>query len=172
MTLSYGDLQAHLGPQRFNSPHMDQDDLRLLPNIFEAYFIDYHIDDEFYIGSGFVRTAKGWENNDDAKKFVDIGEAFGGTGALSWLAWGKYQQGSIDANVWYYYIKDVQQIFFMDITYQDRINDIFFYELGGQFDLGRSIGSQSIGLVDANTLGAYATIGAYGVSFTTAYNKN
>jgi hypothetical protein len=54
----------------------------------------------------------------------------------------------------------------MDITYQDKINDIFFYELGGQFDLGRSIGSQSIGLVDANTLGAYATIGAYGVSFT------
>jgi hypothetical protein len=100
---------------------MDQDDLRLLPNIFEAYFIDYHIDDEFYIGSGFVRTAKGWENNDDAKKFVDIGEAFGGTGALSWLAWGKYQQGSIDANVWYYYIKDVQQIFFMDITY--LVND-------------------------------------------------
>ena len=31
MTLSYGDLQAHLGPQRFNSPHMDQDDLRSLP---------------------------------------------------------------------------------------------------------------------------------------------
>jgi hypothetical protein len=37
---------------------------------------------------------------------------------------------------------------------------------------GRSVRSQSIGLVDANTLGVYATISAYGVSFTTAFNKN
>ena len=84
----------------------------------------------------------------------------------------KYQQGYIDANIWYYYIKDVQQIFFIDVTYQNWLNNIFFYELGGQFDLGRSVGSQSIGLVDANTLGVYATISAYGVSFTTAFNKN
>lgn len=172
MTLSYANFQAHLGPQRFNSPHMDQDDLRLLPNIFEAYFVDYHIGDELYLGSGFVRTTKGWENNRNAADFVDIGEAFGGKGALSWLSWGKYQQGYIDANIWYYYIKDVQQIFFIDVTYQNWLNNIFFYELGGQFDLGRSVRSQSIGLVDANTLGVYATISAYGVSFTTAFNKN
>ncbi|RLA23735.1 MAG: hypothetical protein DRQ62_05900 [Gammaproteobacteria bacterium] len=172
MTLSYAGFQAHLGPQRINTPHMDQDDLRLLPNIFEAYLIDYHIDDEFYIGSGFIRTAKGWENNGNAADFVGIGEAFGGTGSESWLAWGKYQQGYINASAWYYYINNVQQIFFADIVYQNSFNDIFSYELGGQFDLGRSVGDQSLGLVDANTLGAYATISVYGVSFTTAYNKN
>jgi hypothetical protein len=33
MTLSYAGVEAHIGPQRFDSPHMDQDDLRLLPNI-------------------------------------------------------------------------------------------------------------------------------------------
>ena len=99
-------------------------DSPILPNIFEAYLFDYHIDDEFYLGSDFVRTAKGWENNGNAADFVDKGEAFGGTGELSWLAWGKYQQAYIDANIWYYYIKDVQQIFFMDATYQNRFNDI------------------------------------------------
>ena len=172
MTLSYADFQAHLGPQRINTPHMDQDDLRLLPNIFEAYLVDYHINDKFYVGSGFVRTAKGWENNGNSADFVGIGEAFGGTGYQSWLSWGKYQQGHINASAWYYYIKDVQQIFFVDIVYQNSINDIVSYELGGQFDLGRSVGRQSIGLVDANTLGAFASVSAYGVTFTTAYNKN
>ncbi|GAW86887.1 conserved hypothetical protein [Bathymodiolus platifrons methanotrophic gill symbiont] len=172
MTLSYADLQAHLGPQRFNSPHMDQDDLRLLPNIFEAYLLDYHLNDEIYLGSGFIRTAKGWENNGNAADFIDIGEAFGGTGAQSWIAWGKYQQGYINASAWYYYIKDVQQIFFVDVTYQNSFNDYIFYDLGVQFDMGRSVGAQSIGEVGANTLGIYATISSYGMSFTTAYNKN
>ena len=172
LTLSYADFQVHIGPQRFNSPHMDEDDLRLLPNIFEAYLVDYHIDDEFYLGSGFVRTAKGWENNGNAADFVDIGEAFGGTGSQSWLARGKYNQGYISASAWYYYIKDVQQIFFTDITYQNKFNDIFSYNIGGQFDLGRSVGKQSIGKVDANTLGVFASLSAYGLTFTTAYNKN
>ncbi len=172
MTLSYANFQAHLGPQRFSSPHMGPDDLRLLPNIFEAYLVDYHINDEFYMGAGFIRTAKGWENNGNAAEFVNIGEAYGGTGSQAWLGWGKYQQGHINASVWYYYIKDVQQIFFMDIVYQNSLNEVFAYTFGGQFDLGRSVGSESIGLVDANTLGVFASLSAYGVTFTTAYNKN
>lgn len=172
MTLSYASFEAHIGPQRINTPHMDQDDLRLLPNIFEAYLVDYHINDELYIGSGFVRTAKGWENSGNSADFVGIGEAFGGTGSQSWLGWGKYQQGNISASAWYYYIKDVQQIFFLDIVYQNSINEFFSYELGGQFDLGRSVGSESTGLVDANTLGVFASLSAYGVTFTTAFNKN
>ncbi len=172
MTLSYADFQAHLGPQRFSSPHMGPDDLRLLPNIFEAYLVDYHMGDVFYLGSGFVRTAKGWENNGNAADFVNIGKAFGGMGSQSWLACGKYQHGHINASAWYYYITDVQQIFFTDIVYQNSLNDIFSYTLGGQFDLGRSVGSQSIGLVDANTLGVFASLSAYGITFTTAYNKN
>ena len=172
MTLSYGRFEAHIGPQRINTPHMDQDDLRLLPNIFEAYLIDYHVSDEFYIGSGFVRTAKGWENNGNAQDFVDIGDAFGGDSAQSWLAWGKYQRGKLNASAWYYSIKDVQQIFFADIVYQNQFKGLFAYELGGQFDLGRSIGDESAGLVDANTLGVFASVSAYGLTFTTAFNKN
>ncbi len=172
MTLSYSSFEAHIGPQRINSPHMDQDDLRLLPNIFEAYLVDYQFNDEFYMGSGFIRTAKGWENNGNAADFIGIGEAFGGTGSQSWLGWGTYQQQHINASAWYYYIKDVQQIFFMDIVYQNSINEIFSYELGGQFDLGRSVGRESAGLVDANTLGIFASLSACGVIFTTAYNKN
>jgi len=172
MTLSFANIEAHIGPQRINTPHMDQDDLRLLPNIFEAYLLDYHVTDTFYLGSGFVRTAKGWENNGNASDFVGIGEAFGGGGSQAWLAWGRYQQGNINASAWYYSIKDVQQIFFADMVYQDHVDGFFAYELGVQFDLGRSIGQESLGLVDANTLGAFASISAYGLSFTTAYNKN
>lgn len=172
MTLSFADFQAHLGPQRFNSPHMDQDDLRLLPNIFEAYLVDYHVNDELYLGTGFVRTAKGWENNGNAADFVGIGEAFGGTGSESWLGWGKYNQGYISASAWYYYIKDVQQIFFIGASFKKDINDIFSYSLGGQFDMGRSVGRESIGLVDANTLGVFASLSAYGLTLNAAYNKN
>lgn len=172
ISLYYADFEAHLGPQRFNSPHMDQDDLRLLPNIFEAYLVDYHLDDEIYLGMGFIRTAKGWENNVNAADFIGIGQAFGGTGSESWLAWGKYNQGYISTNVWYYYIKDVQQIVYTDFSYSRNINPIWSYSVGAQFDLGRSVGQQSIGLVDANTLGIFASLSAYGLTFSSAYNKN
>jgi hypothetical protein len=172
MTLSYAGVEAHIGPQRFDSPHMDQDDLRLLPNIFEAYLIDYHINQQFYLGSGFIRTAKGWENNNNAEDFVGIGDAFGGNGSQSWISWGTYQQDNFNASAWYYYIKDVQQIFYIDMTYQNKLNDIFSYELGGQFDLGRSVGIQSIGLVDATTLGVKATMSAYNTTLSIGYNKN
>lgn len=172
MTLSYADFEAHIGPQRFDSPHMDQDDLRLLPNIFEAYLVDYHINDEFYVGTGFIRTAKGWENNHNAAKFVGIGNAFGGNGSQSWLGLGTYERDKISASAWYYYIKDVQQIFYIDLNYESNINADFSYQLGGQFDLGRAVGDNSIGKVDANSIGVYAALSAYGLTFTTAYNKN
>ncbi|NOQ15733.1 MAG: outer membrane porin, OprD family [Methyloprofundus sp.] len=172
MTLSYADFEAHIGPQRFDSPHMDQDDLRLLPNIFEAYLVDYVINKALYAGAGFVRTAKGWENNHNQADFVGIGKAFGGEGSQSWVGWGAFEQENVAASIWYYYIKDVQQIVYADLHYRNNVNNIFFYELGTQFDLGRSVGKQSIGNVDATTLGFMASLSAYGVTFSTAFNKN
>ena len=59
MVLSFDSFEAHLGRQRLDTPHMDSDDLRMVPNLFETYLVDFHLQDTLHAGIGFVRSMSG-----------------------------------------------------------------------------------------------------------------
>jgi hypothetical protein len=172
LSLSYGQFDAHLGRQKFDSPHMDADDLRMIPNLFEAYLLDYHFTDELSAGAGFVREAAGWENGANASQFVSIGEALGGDDRGAWVSWLNYQQENIAGDAWFYYIPEHLTIFYTEVIFSDHLSDDLSYSFGLQYDWGKDSGKAKLGRVDAHTIGVMAAVEWTGFTFTAAYNKN
>ncbi|MCK4842987.1 MAG: OprD family outer membrane porin [Methylococcales bacterium] len=172
LTISYQQLEAHLGRQNFDSPHMDADDLRMIANLFEAYLLDYHFSDALYFGTGFVREASGWENGADASQFISVGEALGGESSGAWLSWLNYQQDHYSSDTWFYFIPDHLLIFYAEFIYNNKLMDRLSYSLGLQYDLGKAIGTEKLSDIDAHTLGVMATLSWADLTFTMAYNKN
>ena len=172
LTLSYGDFDARLGRQRIDSPHFDGDDLRMVPNLFEAYLVDYHFSNELAIGTGFVREAAGWENGGDLSHFIPIGEALGGKGAGTWLSWLTYEEEHLSGAAWFYYIPNHLTIFYGELVYEDSLTDDIDYTLSFQYDWGRDSGPARLGEVEAHTFGVMATTSLYDFTLTVAFNKN
>ncbi len=172
LTLSYEQFHARLGRQHFDSPHIDSDDLRMIPNLFEAYLLDTHVSDELAMGIGFVREAAGWENGANASQFVSIGEALGGESSGAWLSWLSYQHDIISSDSWFYYIPDHLTQFYSEFIMSDELSADFSYRLGLQYDWGKDAGNAKLGRVDAHTLGILSAITWSDLTLTAAYNKN
>lgn len=172
LTLSYDNFEAHLGRQNFDSPHLDGDDLRMVANLFEAYLVDYHFNDELYFGAGFVREASGWENGGNLSHFIPIGEALGGKGGNAWLSWLAYEEEHISGNAWFYYIPDHLTIFYGELLFSQSLTPDISYNLAMQYDWGKDSGEARLGEVDAHTLGVMASVSGFDFTLTAAYNKN
>ncbi len=172
LTVSFKSFEAHLGRQNLDSPHMDSDDLRMVGNLFEAYLIDYHWSHELYTGAGFVRQAAGWENGGDLSHFIPIGEALGGKNSGAWVSWLAYAEEQVSANAWLYIIPDHLSIFYSEIATSNNITSNISYSTAFQYDWGQSIGEERLGDIEAHTVGFMASVSGYGLTITTAYNKN
>lgn len=171
ITLNYANVNAQFGRQRFNSPFMDEDDLRIIPNLFEAYLLDYHLTDKLTLGSGYVREASGWENGANASQFVSIGEALGGVSNGAIISWLDYSHNSISNNTWFYYIPDHLTLLYTEFHHTQEISPILSYDIGFQYNWGADTGSQQLGHIDNHTFGITATLTWAKLSVTSAYNK-
>ena len=172
LTLSYKNFEAHLGRQNFDSPHLDSDDLRMVANLFEAYLIDYHFSDDFYLGVGFIREASGWENGVNASHFVSIGEALGGKDAGAWVSWLAYEQSNLTSNLWLYLIPNHLIMTYGELDFSHQLNEDVSYSLALQYDWGHSIGRAELGHIKSHTIGIMGAISAKGFTLTAGYNKN
>ena len=172
LTLSYGDFEAHLGRQNFDSPHLDGDDLRMVANLFEAYLIDYHYSDELYFGAGFVREASGWENGGNLSHFIPIGEALGGRDGSAWLSWLAYEEEHFSSNAWFYFIPNHLTVFYGEMIYSNFLAPEISYNVALQYDWGRDSGAARLGKINAHTLGFMTSVSGYDFTLTLAYNKN
>ncbi len=172
LTLNYADFEVFLGRQQLDSPHMDADDLRMIPNLFEAYLFNYHYSDELSLGSGFVREASGWENGGNASQFLSIGKGLGGTTSGAWISWMNYQQEAYTSDVWFYYIPDHLTIFYTEFDFSQVLFDTVSYGLALQYDWGEDVGSADMGEFSAHTLGVTFSVSWLDITLTSAYNKN
>ena len=172
LTLSYGDFEAHLGRQNFDSPHLDGDDLRMVANLFEAYLVDYHFSDELYFGAGFIRQASGWENGGNPSHFIPIGEALGGKEGSAWLSWLSYEEENFSGNAWFYLIPDHLTIFYGELIYSNVLTPEISYNVAFQYDWGQDVGAARLGEVNAHTMGFMASVSGYDFTLTAAFNKN
>ena len=136
LTLSYGDFEAHLGRQDFDSPHLDGDDLRMMANLFEAYLVDYHFSNNLYFGAGFIREASGWKNGGDLSHFIPIGEAFGGKDGNAWPSWLTFEEENFTSNAWLYLIPDHLTVFYGELIYSNSLTPEISYDVALQIRLG------------------------------------
>jgi len=172
LDLSYDNVSLKLGRQRLDTPHIDSDDLRIVPNLFEAYMFDVELADNLHAGAGLVRNMSGWENGADQSHFEGVGDVLGGDGNQAWLAWASHEGELVDSSVWYYNIPDHLEITYVDVTHGGQLTNDISYELGLQFDWGADIGDSKLGNVDSKTWGLSAALTYQQLTTTFAFNRN
>lgn len=172
LNFNYEDFEANLGRQIFDSPHMDSDDLRMVPNRFEAYQLNYGVNENIDLGFAYVTKMSGWENGIDQSDFVDVGEAYGADDGDAYVAWAAYEQDGLALQAWGYNLEDIANIFYAEAIYGADFNDNVSWEVGLQYDHGSETGSDKLGDIDADTWGATAAITNQYFTISAAYNRN
>ena len=172
LDLSYDKIKMRLGRQRLDTPHINSDDLRMVPNLFEAYMVDVELADNLYAGAGLVRNMSGWENGADHTHFEGVGDVLGGDGNKAWLAWATHEGDLVDSSVWYYNIPDHLEITYADVIHGGQLTNDIGYELGMQFDWGKDIGDSKLGNIDSKTWGLSAALTYQQLTTTFAFNRN
>lgn len=172
LNLHFSDVEMQLGRQIFDSPHMDSDDIRMVPNLFEAYQLNWAIDDGSTIGFAYIDKMAGWENGVDQSHFVDVGQALGGDDASAYVAWGSYAIDNLALQLWAYHIHDIENIVYAEAAYSGEFDNDIFYEFAVQYDVGQDTGKATLGNIDANTWGATAALNVGIATTSVAYNHN
>ncbi len=172
VSLSFAQLEANLGRQRLDTPHMDSDDLRMVPNLFEAYLVNYQLTEQVAVGAGFIRAMAGWENGGDQSHFIGVGDALGGDGNSAWVSWATFEDAAINASVWYYKVPDHLQILYGELSLAGSFHEAVSYQFALQYDWGNEVGDATLGDVDAKTWGLSSSLSVYGLTTSAAINQN
>lgn len=172
ISVHYGNFDTHLGRQAFDSPHMDSDDLRMVPNLFQAYLVNYQYTDQIDFGAGYIHKASGWENGADQSEFNNVGRAFSGRGEGAWVAWSNYEHNNFSGSTWFYNIKDNVNILYTELFYGQELGETFSYEFGFQYETGWETGAEYFGKVDADTFGITGAVTWKDLTVIAGYSHN
>ncbi len=150
LSYEYGDFTLSAGRQFLDTPLADSDDIRMIPNSFEAYIVTYKLNDFSFVAGNVQKWQGGDAGLDDgwvktAKNGVNLGAVL-------------YTNDTIEATLWYYNITKVSNAIYSDITTTLELSKDFSLDLALQY-LDES---------ELNDSGVEATI--YGVSTSLDYN--
>ncbi len=171
------DLRIRLGRQMFDSPHADSDDIRMMPNYFEAYRIRYAPTSKTTLQAGWIRKMAGWENGTDASRFVDLSDVLGAdadTDGLFFISAEFTPDDDLDIAVWVYRFDDIADIVYAEAGYHLFLAQDTELMLGMQWDYTHETGKALLGIQSANTYGLNAEIAfeKLGVHLLGAYNRD
>ncbi len=154
-----GGLNLRAGRQLIDTPLADSDDIRMIPNTFEAYIATYELDSfSFMLGN-----LQEWQGFDAG---LDLGwEKTGEDG--TWLGSVTYSKDDFEASVWYYDIRKKLNAVYLEASYTVKIDDDMSL-LGSAQYLNQSERSNSG--EEASIYGVLAELSAYDFSFSLAYN--
>ncbi len=151
-----------IGRMEFDSPHMDSDDIRMLPNRFEGALFSY--ENRFHIELAHFSKMVGWESGDNIARFKPFYKVLGldrSTNGVDLLAL-EYE----DAALWLYHIDDIANVVYME--YGANMQDLSFLV---QFDRAKSIDEELSGNIDSKTIGILVEYGLDKYTFSFAFNK-
>ncbi|BAF71761.1 OprD family outer membrane porin [Sulfurovum sp. NBC37-1] len=171
----WGKTEIKLGRQLLDTPHADSDDIRMIPNYFEAYTLTNTDIDNLMLSAGFINRMAGWENGVDASKFVKIYETMGTDNEMDGIAYvSAVYEGIKDLtlSLWYYNYNNVANVVYAEAGYAYAFTENRSLTFGLQYDGSRQTGSALLGEQDANTYGVSMEFAAedIGLHILTAYN--
>jgi hypothetical protein len=108
--LSYetSDLVIRIGNQILDTPNVNADDVRLMPNYFQALYAEYWVTQQIMLSGAYITGMMGWESSaKDPYKFSSMSKsAFGkdvSDSALSYFNSAYFnEEHTLDANIWFY----------------------------------------------------------------------
>jgi len=161
LNYKYKDLNIRIGRQILDTPLADSDDVRMIPNTFEAYVLTYDFAG-FTVTAGNIQKWQGVDTGlDDG--WIDAGEhgtTFGGIA---------YDDKLLEFGIWYYNITDVSNAFYTDVGINYSFGKEYSLHGGIQYLNESELNKSGI---EAEIYGVRAEFVAYDIGFNIAYNKS
>lgn len=172
----WGNTEIKLGRQTLDTPHADSDDIRMMPNYFEAYTITNTDIDNVTLTAGMIDKMAGWENGIDSPKFVDVAETLGvnKTDGIYYASASYEGIENLSLALWYYHYSDIANVFYAEAGYNFALSQNSTFTLGLQYDSSQETGSALLGKQDAQTFGISleAQFDSLGLTILAAYNQD
>ncbi len=166
-----GKWDIKIGRQNLETPHADSDDIRMVPNYFEAAVVRGELGDA-YIEAGYITRMGGWENGGKPAKFVRLGEVFGIAQKTDGAAYVGLQTAiaSIDVQAWGYHMVEVANVLYMEIAKEMEWGAVHEH-IALQLDTARGSGAKYLGSIHSKTAGILSQTSLQGWRLTLAANK-
>jgi len=163
-----------LGRQMIDTPHLDSDDIRMMPNYFQAFVIKNRVFQNLELTAAKVDKMAGWENGLDSAKFIDLEKVAGSDKNSDGLYMLSAVYDGIEDfkfQIWYYYLSDLYDIIYLEIAKEFRVKQAIF-TIGSQFDRANGIGNMLLGDIGSSTYGITLHSHYNGLQLLFAYNKD
>jgi len=165
-------FDVRVGRQKLDTPLNDTDDIRMLPNTFDAVTVGYGGIKDFVFVAAYVTAWAGYDSGQDISKFKEIPGEITATGKIGKnLIFAGVMNKSIenlDLQAWYYSFDKLTDLGYLDAEYEIPISNELLMSLGAQYALYQE---RSSSLVDGNVLGGTVGIDYGSFSFGLSYNK-
>jgi hypothetical protein len=173
----WGNTEIKLGRQILDTPLADSDDIRMIPNYFEAYTITNTDIDKLILSAGFINRMAGWENGVDAAKFIKVWEPLGSSEEMKGIAYASaIYEGIKDLtlSLWYYNYNNVANVMYAEAGYAYAFTKERSLIFGLQYDGSQETGAALLGEQDAGTYGISIEFAAedIGLHILSAYNRD
>ena len=168
--------EIKLGRQILDTPHADSDDIRMMPNYFEAYTIANTDIDNLTLSAGIIDKMAGWENGVNSPDFVDVGETLG-VNKIDGIYYASASYEGIkdlSLSLWYYHYNDIADVVYVEAGYSYTLSKNTIFTLGLQYDGSHETGAALWGKQNAKTYGISleAEFADLGVTVLAAYNQD
>lgn len=128
---STDDFALRVGRQQIDTPFAQTDDIRMLPNTFEAAFATYKVVDGVTLLGGYLKRFAGYDSGNDISEFKKL-DGVDSNGALV-LGVVNESVENLAIQGWYYGINNLTNILYTDATYSLALNETMGLEFAGQF---------------------------------------
>ncbi|MCB4783865.1 MAG: OprD family porin [Sulfurovum sp.] len=166
-----------LGRQTLDTPLVDADDIRMIPNYFTAYTITNTAIENLMLAVGLIDKMAGWENGVNASEFVNISQVLGAneeTDGVYYMSISYEGIQDTSLSLWYYRYDNIEDILYAEADYTQMLSKSIVTTLGLQYAHGQNSGRALLGAKDASTFGANIKINFQkrGTTLMVAYNKD
>ena len=118
---SANDVSLRIGRQLIDNPMVNSDEIRMLPNTFEAAMAMYSGIEKTTLTAGFIKRWAGYDSprghNDSINEFKKFGETHKSDGVYL-LGITNESIGNLALQGWFYSIDEVTDVIYADATYK------------------------------------------------------
>ncbi|WP_457596248.1 OprD family outer membrane porin [Hydrogenimonas sp.] len=172
----WGETELKIGRQMVDTPHIDSDDIRMMPNYFEASILTNRDIENLTLQVGYVDKMAGWENGVDAKRFIPVSRVLGAQEARDGVLFASAAYEGFDnlsIQGWVYGFENIADLLYLEAGYE-HFGAWGTATVGVQFDRAVDKGAALLGSIDARSWGVslQLTPKKSGWSLLAAYNAD
>jgi len=168
----YENFDLRLGRQKLDTPLNDRDDIRMLPNTFEALMAGYGGITDTILVAGYINRWAGYDSGDDISMFKDMP---GGLDADGKAIKGVFLAGvmnesieNVELQAWYYDFDKTAGVLYTEAVYTAEYRSGLGVEAGIQY---ANYSEKSASAIEGDVYGGVISLGFEGVAFGVACNR-